>query len=93
MSLLRNNGNPISETIDLQEDAGMHDFRDVMRKLNVIYQYITSRRDEVGMPQKNLMEDLVASVAYSNEKIRKLTFNLDEVISNLFFIPLTHCLS
>lgn len=79
----------ILDTVDFDENVKLHDIRDVVQKLNIIHQHIrgpsenavaTKCTSDVETPQNNLMRDLVAAVHYSNENIRKLASNVDQVI-------------
>lgn len=79
----------ILDTADFEEHAKANDIRDMMKKMNLIQQNIggsaenaftTKCTSDNEMPQNNLMRELVAAVQYSNENIKKLTSNFDQVI-------------
>lgn len=79
----------ILDTADFEENVKAKDIRDMMKKMNPIHQNVGGSADNVfttkctsdnEMPQNNLMRELVAAVQYSNENIRKLASNFEQVI-------------
>ncbi len=78
------------ETVEFEENI----IHDVVMQLDQIHQYIRagpihhdsypsgcSPQSMNEMPENDLMRELVASVRYSNKKLRKLVENFDQVIS------------
>lgn len=79
----------ILDRVDFDDNVNMRDIRDVMKKLHRCigdssenaFKATTCKCDSESseMPQNNLLRELVAAVGFSNENLRKLDSNVEQV--------------